>query len=99
MSDYTPSAEDFINLFAANTEGGYMDMSQRAKIARRGIAKLKADALREAESALRVMGQNSPYVEVSRGQCADGWGNDCGDIDHGYADWLRERADRIEKGL
>lgn len=63
----------------------------------RGIAKIRADALREAESALRVMDQDSPYSEVSRGQCADGWGNAMGDIDHGYADWLRDRANRIEE--
>lgn len=44
---HTPTAEDFVNLFAASTEGGFLAMSNRAKTARRGIAKVRADALRE----------------------------------------------------
>lgn len=65
----------------------------------RFIVKVRADALNEAASALRAMADDSPYSTVSRGQCADGWGNDMGDIDHGYADWIKERADRIEAGI
>ena len=70
---------------------------ERTAEARRGIAKVKADALREAAAELRGMEDEGPYVTLSE-QVKDGWGIDCGEIDQGYADWLRVRADRIESG-
>lgn len=63
----------------------------------RAIAKVEADALREAAAELRGMEDEGPYVTLSE-QVKDGWGIDCGEIDQGYADWLRVRADRIEAG-
>lgn len=60
----------------------------------RGIAQVRADTLREAASALRTIAGYSPYVGVSQGMGADGWGNQSEDIDDGYAEWLNERADQ-----
>lgn len=53
MSDYAPTEEDFIRVYGVDGVG--VENQANVNRARRGIAKLKADALREAGAA--VMGE------------------------------------------
>ena len=57
MSDYTPNELDFIDTYVSAMSGGCTpnEDPERAKEAKRGIDKIKADALREAGAA--VMGE------------------------------------------
>lgn len=99
MSDYTPnygSAREMYAYGADSFHGTDRRPENRAEFDR-FINKVKADALREAAAELRGMEDEGPYVTLSE-QVKDGWGIDCGEIDQGYADWLRVRADRIESG-
>ncbi|WP_240373091.1 hypothetical protein [Brevibacterium zhoupengii] len=90
MSDYTPDEQEFIGAWvSAHSEegwGGPVDVEgrplERISEARRGIAKAKADALREAADALpKPVGLNC--------------NKECHDADWAS---LRVRADRIEGG-
>lgn len=93
---YTPDEAELIGCYAGAMEEQAGENYATAKAdAERGIANVKADALREAAAELRGMEDEGPYVTLSE-QVKDGWGIDCGEIDQGYADWLRVRADRIE---
>lgn len=59
------------------------------------IRAVKADALRDAAFNLR----NRPWTVYENGsrQTSDDWGNDGHTIDGWYADYLNERAVKIEK--
>lgn len=96
MSDYTPTEDELIGCWARASQRAGRSTYPAETEARRGIAKIRADALREAAAELRGMEDEGPYVTLSE-QVKDGWGIDCGEIDQGYADWLRVRADRIEE--
>lgn len=100
MSDEarTPNAKTVRSVFVrAHPFSASTSYEDRRDEFDRFINKVKADALREAAAELRGMEDEGPYVTLSE-QVKDGWGIDCGEIDQGYADWLRIRADRTEAG-
>lgn len=81
---YTPEEEEFIDTYVSAMSGGCTPIEdpERTAEARRGIAKVKADALREAADALpKPVGLN----------CNE----ECHNVDWAS---LRVRADRVESG-
>lgn len=88
---HLPSVEEMRSAAESDNPYGSMDPEEF----NRGLAKIREDALRDAASALRVADGYSPYVGVSHGMAADGWGRSSEDIDNGYADWLNEQADKV----
>lgn len=84
MSDYAPTEEDFIRVYGVDGIG--VENQANINRARRGIAKLKADALREAA-------EESEQI-TCEGHGGDDWfpSERVGQV----AVWLDVRADRIE---
>lgn len=69
MSDYTPTEEDFIRVYGVDGIG--VENQANVNRARRGIAKVKADALREAARAGNIDAASSLYLHDRANQIED----------------------------
>lgn len=83
---YTPEEAEFIDTYVSAMSGGCTPIEdpERTTEARRGINKVKADALREAAEATRSEAPDEPHAGASL---------------RSHADWLDGRADRIEGAI
>ena len=95
---YTPDEAELIGCYAgAMEEHAGKDYATAKADAERGIAKLKADALREAAIGVTTQVNNAEAAEADKAR-------DPGPYYHGArygmrktAQWLHDRADRIEE--
>lgn len=96
MSDYTPEEQEFIGAWVSSHSkegwGGPVDIEgrprERMAEARRGIAKVKADALREAAKDMRAQVERATeHQRFTEHEL----------IEHGIEHVLNEYADRIER--
>lgn len=100
-SAYTPEEEEFIDTYVSAMSGGCTPIEdpERTTEARRGINKIKADALREAAIGVTTQVNNAEAAEADKAR-------DPGPYYHGArygmretAQWLHRRADRIEGAI
>lgn len=61
----------------------------------RSIDAVRADALRNAASALRDVSKDSPYAGLLE-QATDVWSYDSGEVDAAYATWLEALAQHLD---
>lgn len=80
MSDYTPTTDDMRTSWHRNSMS--YGPGERAAEFDRFIAKVKADALREAAEATRSEAPDEPHAGASL---------------RSHADWLDGRAEQIER--
>lgn len=97
MSDYTPSVDNLRAEYASmaslleHLDGGTGPTKHRLAEFDRVIAKVKAEALREAADALDNYNLNTPIADDERWTCDLGY--------YGEAAWLRARAKALTNSI